>query len=159
MDGHTFVGLFAAYWWLLFPLGWGVSMLIKFWQRARQTEKAMDIIKSYADQGQTPPPEVLAVLQLQELTLLQATQEKTPADPAMAHARNTNTARGLMLTSFIFAALMVAFGVLTASLFFSGDHDSLPGLLFVTALLGGFAAAFFTAATLLFRELNRRNDN
>jgi hypothetical protein len=51
--------VFAGFWWLIFPImgfafgGFGMFM------RHRQSQKALDILKAYADQGKDPPPEVL----------------------------------------------------------------------------------------------------
>ena len=55
----TALEFFAGFWWLIFPImgfafgGFGMFM------RHRQSQKALDILKIYADQGKEPPPEVL----------------------------------------------------------------------------------------------------
>jgi uncharacterized membrane protein YhaH (DUF805 family) len=137
-----FFQLFAAYWWLLFPLGWAIAQLVRVWSRHRQADKAMEIIKSYTDQGKEPPPEIIK--------LLQAPERSYGAGATQQRARER--ARGLMMASFIFVALCVAFAVLTVSRLHDPDPDTHVGLLFVTVLMGGFAVAFFTAAMLQRRD-------
>jgi len=54
-----FSHLFAAYWWLMFPI-FGMAMaLIGMFQDDRRSAKTIDLIKSYVDQGKEPPPELL----------------------------------------------------------------------------------------------------
>ena len=49
----------ADHWWLIFPIGWfifgGLGMLLNY----RRSRDAMDIMKSYAEQGREPPAEIL----------------------------------------------------------------------------------------------------
>ena len=142
-----FFELFSAYWWLIFPLGWGVSMLIRLWMRQRQAEKAMEIIKSYTDQGKEPPPEIIKLLQPAERNY----------SVVVTQQRERDRARGLMLASFIFVALAVAFAVLAGGHLHDGDADDHLGLVFVTVLMGGFAAAFFIAAMLQNRDAKNRD--
>lgn len=139
--------IFANYWWLIFPIGWAISRVMHMWSRQRQQEKAMDIIKGYADQGKTVPPELLQVLQAPERT----------RDPVDAQRRDRDNARGLMLASLIFVALSVAFGFLAGSKMQDADPDNHLGLFFITVLMGGFAVAFFVASMLLFRDMKRRD--
>ena len=142
-----FFQLFAAYWWLLFPLGWAISQLVRVWSRHRQADKAMEIIKSYTDQGKEPPAEIIKLLQPAERSYGVVVNQQ----------RARERARGLMMASFIFVALCVAFAVLTASRLHDPDPDTHVGLLFVTVLMGGFAVAFFTAAMLQNRDA-KQND-
>jgi len=55
----TPLDLFFSFWWLIFPImGFafaGFGMLL----RHRQNQKALDILKAYAEQGKDPPPEVV----------------------------------------------------------------------------------------------------
>jgi len=51
--------LFRDFWWLIFPIfGMGMGL----WGMAsseRRSNRVMDLIKSYVDQGKEPPPELL----------------------------------------------------------------------------------------------------
>ncbi len=107
----------------------------------------MDIIKGYADQGKEPPPDLLKMLQPPERA----------TDPVSIQNRERDKARGLMLTSFIFVALAVGFGVLMNAHIQDSDPDDHAGLLFVTVLMAGFAVAFFISALVLFRDYKRKN--
>jgi hypothetical protein len=57
-----FVTLFTHYWWLLFPLGFGLSCLIRMILKDDENRRAMALIRSYTDQGKEVPPELLALL-------------------------------------------------------------------------------------------------
>jgi hypothetical protein len=138
--------LFTRYWWLIFPIGWGIYSLVQSWQRQRHTEKAMDIIKSYAEQGKEPPPSVLNLLQVPE----------RGTDPVSVQLRARDQGRGLLLASLIFVALAVAFGVLTTLRFQFSNPNAQSGLIFVTVLMAGFAVAFFIAAMVSIRDAKRR---
>jgi hypothetical protein len=60
---HDLIWLFTRYWWLIFPLFWmGVAMM-GIWSRHTRANRSLDLIKSYADQGKDPPPELLKALQ------------------------------------------------------------------------------------------------
>lgn len=59
---HDFYWLFSHYWWLLFPLFWGIGGLLKNIFRHHRATEALTLVKAYADQGKEPPPELLAVL-------------------------------------------------------------------------------------------------
>lgn len=55
----TFADFLAGYWWLVFPLfgmAWGFADMVLGQRRSRA---AMDLIKSYVDQGKEPPAELL----------------------------------------------------------------------------------------------------
>lgn len=55
----SFTEFFAAYWWLMFPI-FGMFMgIMGMFQTERRANKAMDLIKSYIDQGKEPPAELL----------------------------------------------------------------------------------------------------
>ncbi|HYE46992.1 MAG TPA: hypothetical protein VEA44_14615 [Caulobacter sp.] len=59
--------LFRSYWWLLFPLGYFAYAAFEQYMRYRRHRDTLDLIKSYADQGRDPPPEVLARLRTRSL--------------------------------------------------------------------------------------------
>ena len=54
--------LFRSYWWLIFPLSWFVFGGYQSWLSYRANKDTLDLIKSYAQAGREPPPELLAKL-------------------------------------------------------------------------------------------------
>ena len=65
-DHSEWFRLFASFWWLLFPLGWAILALMKNWQRHSRAKEALQVLKSFAEQGREPPPELIAVLRQPE---------------------------------------------------------------------------------------------
>jgi len=59
---HDLYWLFNRYWWLIFPLFWMVTRIVRLNLGHSRANRALDIIKSYADQGKEPPPELLTAL-------------------------------------------------------------------------------------------------
>ncbi len=57
-----FVTLFNQYWWLLFPLGFGLFSLIRTILRDEESRRILSLIRSYTDQGKEPPAELLTLL-------------------------------------------------------------------------------------------------
>ena len=60
---HDFFNLFSRFWWLIFPLFWMCTAMVKLWLRHGRANRTLDVLKSYAEQGKEPPPELLAALQ------------------------------------------------------------------------------------------------
>lgn len=55
----TFAEFFRDFWWLMFPLfGMGMAV-VGMVQSERRATKAMDLIRSYVDQGKEPPADLL----------------------------------------------------------------------------------------------------
>lgn len=54
--------LFSEYWWLIFPLSWMAIGVFQGWLRYRARRDALDVLKSYAQAGREPPPELVAKL-------------------------------------------------------------------------------------------------
>ena len=54
--------LFREYWWLIFPLSWFVFAAYQSWLSYRANRDTLDLIKTYAQSGREPPPELLAKL-------------------------------------------------------------------------------------------------
>ncbi|EJL27183.1 hypothetical protein PMI01_03955 [Caulobacter sp. AP07] len=54
--------LFRSFWWLIFPLSWFVFDAYQSWLRYRVNRDTLDLIKTYAEAGREPPPELLAKL-------------------------------------------------------------------------------------------------
>lgn len=57
-----FVTLFNQYWWLMFPLGFGVFGIFQAVLKDDENRRAMALIRSYTDQGKDVPPELLTLL-------------------------------------------------------------------------------------------------
>jgi hypothetical protein len=57
-----FVALFNQYWWLLFPLGFGLCGIIRTVLKDDENRRTMSLIRSYTDQGKEPPAELIALL-------------------------------------------------------------------------------------------------
>lgn len=49
----------SSYWWLIFPIGWGVVAIFRIWERHRRSQATLDLLKSYVDQGKDPPAALL----------------------------------------------------------------------------------------------------
>jgi hypothetical protein len=54
--------LFRSFWWLIFPLSWFVFGAYQSWLSYRANRDTLDLIKTYAQAGREPPPELLAKL-------------------------------------------------------------------------------------------------
>lgn len=59
---HDFYWLFNRYWWLIFPIFWMIAHIIRLNLRHSHANRALDIIKSYAEHGKEPPAELLSAL-------------------------------------------------------------------------------------------------
>jgi hypothetical protein len=125
MQHSDFYNFAAGFWWLIFPIGWGLAGMARAWMKHKRAEQALEILTSYAAQNKEPPPEVLALLQPRE------------------RKERDFSVRPLHYLSggFFFAALAVSFGVLYLT--GGGRHDDPAGLLFVTVMMAGFAVALF----------------
>jgi hypothetical protein len=122
--------LFAGFWWLLFPLFWGVAAMFKSWMRHKRAQQALEVIQAYAQQGKEMPPELLKVLQQPERA------ERSPRDRS----------RGLMIGGYVLLAMSAAFVALTiGNWLLEGDKD-VAGLVFVVVMFGGIGAALLTAS-------------
>jgi hypothetical protein len=62
----TFAQLFASYWWLMFPIFGMVMAVMGMFQSEQRTRKAMDLIKSYVDQGKEPPADLMKLAMQQD---------------------------------------------------------------------------------------------
>lgn len=54
--------MFRQFWWLIFPLGWFVFAAYQSWLSYRANRDTLDLIRTYAQAGREPPPELLAKL-------------------------------------------------------------------------------------------------
>lgn len=91
----NFEELFRDYWWLIFPFfGMGMALLGAT-QEERKAKSAMQLIKSYIDQGKEPPPELLRL----------ALNDETGA------AEQSGKSNSRAWTFVTFTALTAGFGV------------------------------------------------
>jgi hypothetical protein len=52
----------SSHWWLIVPLSWIVFGAFQGWLRYQARRDALDVLKSYAQTGREPPPELVAKL-------------------------------------------------------------------------------------------------
>lgn len=55
--------LFYQFWWLIFPIGFGIMGAYNSYLGYRRQRDALNLIKTYAEKGQEPPEALLKVLQ------------------------------------------------------------------------------------------------
>ena len=53
---------FRSFWWLIFPLGWFAFEAYQRWLAHRARRDTVELLKTYAEAGREPPPELLARL-------------------------------------------------------------------------------------------------
>jgi hypothetical protein len=94
-----FFELFNRYWWLLFPLAWAIGQMIKNFLRHARAREALQVLKSYAEQGKEPPAELVAVLR----------QPQASEDAAMARR---NYRHYSWIPVFLFGALSLGFAMM-----------------------------------------------
>lgn len=54
--------LFREFWWLVFPLSWMVGAGYQSWLKYSARRDAVELLKTYAQSGREPPPELVAKL-------------------------------------------------------------------------------------------------
>jgi hypothetical protein len=132
--------LFAGFWWLLFPLAWGLAGLMRVWLRHVRAQKSLDVIKSFVDQGKDPPAELLEMLR-QPQSENSRPQWKLPK-------RN-------WIPFGLFAGLTAGF-VFALSGIAGGDGN--PGL-FVGLIMTGLAAGFLGNILSESKQTNNQDDH
>lgn len=115
-----FAELFNRYWWIIFPIfGMGMAVLGMI-DSSRRTRQMMDLMKTYAEQGKDPPPELVRALNVQ-----------------MAYNNDTNSSpTSRWWTALVFTALAAAFAVAT---WYTKTEDYHWAFLMVTVLFSVFA--------------------
>ena len=127
---HDFYWLFSRFWWLGFPLFWMVTAMAKLWSRHTRANRALDIVKSYADQGKEPPPELLKTLQY----------GRGPGG-CDGYGRRWRSPEERLGRAFLFAALAFAFAFMAFWPQEDGNwhpHHAF-GLVFVAAIMAALA--------------------
>lgn len=139
---HDSYWLFSRFWWLIFPLFWMVMALAWGWSRHARANRALDIIKSYADQGKEPPPELMKNL-----------QNGTGGYCGWGGGGRYSTERRLH-RAFVFTALAFAFGCLAFWHHDDGDHwHHMSGLIIPMAIFSALAFSNFLSLLLMPRIL------
>jgi hypothetical protein len=141
---HDFYSLFSAYWWLLVPLFWAIFRLIRLFLEHKRATQALELIKTYTDQGKEIPPDLLQVLR--PATIFASLSQGRSA---------REKARGLLIPGFIFVALAAAFSVLIIGRIAGDEREAYVGMTFVVVLLLGFAAAFFITSYFYHQDAKR----
>ena len=127
--------LFTQFWWLIFPIGFGIMGAYNSYLGYRRQRDALNLLKTYAEKGQEPPEALLKVLQ-------------RPLDedgwdgqsPGRRHPTNYWSLFGL------FAAL--SGGFLGARYFIGLDHGAVTAFSVVGFVMGAVAIwAFISALT------------
>lgn len=133
MQQHSEFFTFAAgFWWLIFPVGWGLAGMMRAWLKHQRAQKALDLLATYAQQNREPPPEVLAQLR----------------SGHEFERHGGNPTHGFLMGGIILAGIALAF----LSLYIlQGDRSSI-GLLFVVIVVSGLAASLFVRAWLVARD-------
>ena len=54
--------IFRSYWWLMFPIGFFLFGAWDRWLAYRRSRDHLDLIRTYADQGKEPPPELIKAI-------------------------------------------------------------------------------------------------
>jgi hypothetical protein len=133
--------LIGNYWWLAFPLAWGLGALWQSWLRHVRARQGLQVIQSYLDQGKEPPPDLLKLIN---------GRDRAPRSSA-------ERARQCLIAGFFMSVLAVAFAVHLVARAQAGDRGAIGSALFVEVLLAGFALALFLSAALLRKSEARRD--
>ncbi|HYS45879.1 MAG TPA: hypothetical protein VEM35_05550 [Rhizomicrobium sp.] len=128
---HDSYWLFAHFWWLIFPLFWLCAMTARLWSHHSRANRTLDILKTYADQGKEPPPELMKALQ------------QGPGVWGDCDRRWRRSPEERLGRAFLFAALACAFGFMAFWPQFSNApyHHNPFGLIFLTAIMTAFAVS------------------
>jgi hypothetical protein len=139
---HDFYWLFSHFWWLLFPLFWAIGRMIRVYLDHQRAGQALEVVRTYANQGKEIPPELLKVLQQPTDTALRLGAARSPRDKA----------RMLMLVGFTSIALAAAFCVLIIGQIAGDDREAYVGMMFVVMLFLGVGAAFLATGYFYHRD-------
>ena len=138
---HDFYWLFSRYWWLIFPLFWMCAAMARLWSRHSRANRALDIIKTYADQGKDPPPELVKGLQ--------GGMGGDCGRDGWRYSPERRLHRGILFT-----ALALAFGFLTVWHHDDGGHwHHAGGFLIPMVIFAALAFSNFLSLLILSRRL------
>lgn len=124
--------LFAAYWWLLFPIfGFGIAFF-SMWLRHRRMHAWLELMKTYAAQGKEPPANIAGL-------------HGDPAGLRAEHWRDWERGRcGYRRSRYSELRRGIIFGVLSAAFLYLGHSNPTENGGFATTgvILGALSAAF-----------------
>lgn len=123
MHHSEFYSFASSYWWLIFPLGWGLIAILRIWERHRRAQATLDLLKSYVDQGKEVPSALLESIL-----------------PQAATVGRTYEPLHFWLGALSLAAGAVGFSALAWLRARQSDPDSINAV-FIAILLGAGAAA------------------
>jgi len=127
---HDLYWLFNRYWWLLFPLFWGISQMVKSVLRHKRAQAALEVLQSYASQGKDPPAELVAVL-------------RQPDQAEGKSNRHGSYRHYGWIPVFLFGALAGGFGLMAI---FPPDKDIPPVVMpFVALIMLGLCLGYLMA--------------
>jgi len=121
-DHSDWYWLFHDYWWLLFPAGWAFGQMLKNILRHNRAREALAVLKTYADQGKEPPPELVAVL-------------RQPEEAEERRAAQGGYWQYGWIPVFLFGALSVGFVLLT--IWPPGPGIPKPATIFAAVIMAG----------------------
>jgi hypothetical protein len=124
-----FEELFVRFWWLIFPLFGIVWAFVELAQSGRRSKQAMDLIKTYVEQGKEPPSELLDI----------AAGDQSLASSGFAGQRNSPAPLVVMFTAFA-----VGFGLL--AYLFPGSEKTQTAFFVVAVTFGVLALGYFFMA-------------
>ena len=131
--------LFRSYWWLLFPLGWFVSIGFSSLLNYRKQKDALQLIRTYAERGEQPPEALMKVLD----------RPIDAENESRAYPSSSGRSQGSVFSLVLFTMLGAGFGFASyADIYEAGD-----AFLIVAFVMGALAAA--TLASLIFSRSRR----
>lgn len=129
--------LFFQFWWLIFPIGFGLMGAYNSFLNYRRQRAALDLLKTYAEKGQEPPEALMKVLQ--------SPLDEDGWDGKAQHGRQPTNYWSLF---GLFTALSLGF--LGASHFTTFDGDS--GAFLIVAFTMGAVAVWALISALTSRR-------
>lgn len=121
--------LWVQYWWLIFPLMWFVTSILRMWSQHRSRKDTLELLRTYASQGKEPPAEVLKTLE--------------NGGPSYRGSR-TGLHRCWSRVA-VFASLALGFGTMA---YLNRAVGTEHGALFVAVIMGALALGFLLIALL-----------
>lgn len=137
--------LFTGFWWLIFPIGWMIGQAVRLWMRHQRVQHALDLIKSYADQGKEPPP-----------LLLEALRQPEPG----TRAEKMNRPGYMWIPFFLFVGLtfgFVFFAIFGSDRASAADSSVRTPFVFVALIMAGLAAGFLASIVSAHKERKNRD--
>lgn len=126
-----FTELFSRYWWLLFPLIFFISAGWNSFMSYKRTKAKVELLKTYAQSGNTPPPELIAALDRD------SDNDREFLDGQSRHGSDHGGGTSVFLV-VLFAGLSGVF----AFVGYQGWLGDTNSMYFVAMILGVLAVAF-----------------